>query len=105
MIHVCNSISCSTRRGGRTLILPASYIPKVLYDEDVDVLYLKYTTNRNATAREIGGHIIAYYDDFTGLPTTLTITGYKWLETNKPGWKVALPVPVNFDRDVIPFLQ
>ena len=87
------------------MIPPADYIPNVYYDEGVDVLYLKYASNKNATAREIGGHIIAYYDDITGIPTTITVIGFKWLETNKPNWKGSIPIPVDFERDVHPYLH
>lgn len=79
-------------------------IPRTTYDEDADVLYLKYASNKNATAREIGPNIIAYFDDLTGEPTTITIIDFKWLEESDRSWRDVLPIYIDFDKDVIPFL-
>lgn len=85
-------------------MLQDSYTPKVLYDKDADVLYLKYASNLNASAHEIGGHIVAYFDDITGKPTTITVMDYKWLEANHPTWRDKLPISIDFDFKVIPYL-
>ena len=86
------------------MMIQSSSTPKVIYDRDVDVLYLKYATNKNATAREIGANIIAYFDDTTGLPTTITILDYIHLENTRPSWRNELPIFIDFDRDVKPFI-
>lgn len=86
----------------RTLV-QQNYIPKIKYDGDADVLYIKYGTNKGATAHEVGGNIIVYRDDITNEPKTITILFYKWLEDNQPGWEQNLPI--NFNRDIKPLLK
>ena len=86
------------------MTLLKNYTPRVIYDEEADVLYLKFASNKNATAREIGTNIIAYFDDLTGEPTTITIVYYKWLEEKGSSWRNDLPVQIDFEKDVRPYL-
>lgn len=74
-----------------------------MYDDEADVLYIKYGTNKGATAHEVGGNIIVYADDLTQQPKTITILDYKWLKENRPGWERNLPI--DFDRDIKPLLE
>lgn len=86
------------------MTLQKNSIPKIIYDECADVLYLKYASNAHATVKEIGGNIIAYFDDITGAPTTITIVDFKWLEEKSRSWRNMLPVFIDIDKDVIPYL-
>jgi len=83
---------------------PRGYTPQVAYDSESDVLYIKYGSNRGASAREIGGYIIAYIDDVTDEPRTITIMCYKWLNENMEGWKSMLPISIDFANDIEPLL-
>ncbi len=86
------------------MTLQRSSIPKILYDDCADVLYLKYASNAHATAKEIGGNIIAYFDNQTGAPTAITVVDFKWLEEKDRSWRSMLPIFIDVDRDIIPFI-
>ena len=54
----------------------ANYILQITYDAEFDILSLKYASNANATAKELGPYIIIYTDDLTGETTTVTIMDF-----------------------------
>lgn len=83
--------------------LVQKYIPRVAYDDGADILYIKYGTNKGATAREIGSNIIVYLDDATMEPRTITILDFKWLIENCPGWESRLPV--DFNGEIKPLID
>ena len=58
------------------MINQESFILKVMYDPEFDILTLKYGGNDNATAKELGPNIIIYTDDVTGETTTVTIMDF-----------------------------
>lgn len=84
-------------------MLQQEYTPRIMYDSEEDVLYIKFGSNYGATAHEIGENIIIYTDDSTQQPRTITILDYKWLEQNRPGWDRRLPI--DFTRDIKPLLK
>ena len=86
------------------MILQHGSTPKVIYDEEADVLYLKFSSNRNSTGHETGSNIIVHFDDATGVMTTVTILDFMWLEKNHPKWKNELPAFIDFDTDVYPLI-
>ena len=69
-----------------------------MYDAEFDILTLKYDSNDNATAKEIGANIIVYAHDITGEITTITVMDFvRKFDELLPSLK-KIPLALNFEE-------